>query len=524
MDAYPSTKLPPWGHQRTGWDIASRFDEYYFAFDMGCGKTKTAIDYCNGMNAKTVLIVCPKNVMDVWRDQFPIHSPVDFAPVIPVKGTIKSRANETARQINRMNGRPMFVVLNHEAFWRPPLGPVYVKGRMKTPGVLTGLTWDVIIYDEGHRLKAPAGKASWCATRLYGFSRRRLFLSGTPMPHGPMDIYAQYRALNPNIFPRTFTQFRRRYAVMGGFEGRQIIGYRNMDEFNAKVRSRMMVVRKEDVLDLPETMHEERVCDLSPACRRLYDELDREFVTRVGTGEIVATNALTKLLRLQQVAGGFAKLDDGREAVIDDSKLNTLRELLEDLPAREPVVIFCNFTNEIQRIRGMCEKLGRSTGELSGNANDLAAWQEGKFNVLAVQIKSGGVGIDLTRARYCVYFSVGFNRGDYDQSLARTHRPGQTKKVTYYHIIALGTVDRKVYRALKNRRRYRPGHPGRSSDETGGMNPADEIGRHNGPQQRRFHEQFDPLQIRGARSTHCQGRIRQSLVGGQGRVRGARFN
>ena len=65
---------------------------------------------------------------------------------------------------------------------------------------------------------------------------------------------------------------------------------------------------------------------------------------------------------------------------------------------------------------------------------------------------SGGLGIDLTRAKRAVYYSIGFSLGDYEQSLARVHTPGQAHPVTYYHLVAEGTVDRRVVNALTKRR------------------------------------------------------------------------
>ena len=76
----------------------------------------------------------------------------------------------------------------------------------------------------------------------------------------------------------------------------------------------------------------------------------------------------------------------------------------------------------------------------------------GEATVLAVQIQSGGEGIDLTRAAYCAYYSIGHSLGDYDQSLARIHRPGQTRPVVYYHLTASATVDVAVYDALDKKR------------------------------------------------------------------------
>ncbi|MFA5378725.1 MAG: helicase-related protein, partial [Dehalococcoidia bacterium] len=103
-------------------------------------------------------------------------------------------------------------------------------------------------------------------------------------------------------------------------------------------------------------------------------------------------------------------------------------------------------------IKAAVEESGRTYAELSGRGNDLQAWQEGKFDVIGVQIQAGGVGISLVRARYCVYYSMGYSLGDYEQSLARVHRPGQKQNVTYIHLVATGTVDEKVYKALQKRK------------------------------------------------------------------------
>ena len=90
---------------------------------------------------------------------------------------------------------------------------------------------------------------------------------------------------------------------------------------------------------------------------------------------------------------------------------------------------------------------------MSGEVKDL---DEARFpadkDVLAVQLQAGGVGIDLTRASIGVYYSMGFSLGDYQQSLARLHRPGQKYNVTFYHLVATSTVDQQVYKALQNRR------------------------------------------------------------------------
>jgi SNF2 family DNA or RNA helicase len=107
-----------------------------------------------------------------------------------------------------------------------------------------------------------------------------------------------------------------------------------------------------------------------------------------------------------------------------------------------------------QALLDEAERLLTRALELSGRRDQLKEWLEDKSNdkpILAVQIQAGGVGIDLTRSRYGIYYSLGFSLGDYLQSLARIHRPGQTRPVAYYHLLIRGTVDEIIMRALAAR-------------------------------------------------------------------------
>ena len=449
---YPVTKTAPWGHQEEAWNLAKDHEGFLMAHDMGAGKSKVAVDFCTGIGAKLVLILCPKSVIPVWPQQFDLHAGVAYTVLALNNGSVAAKANQArwALDLSRARGERLVIVVNYESAWRPPLGPSYnQKNRLINRGLLLSQKWDAVILDESHRIKSPGGKASWFCSRLRDQAVRRLCLTGTPMPHSPLDIYAQYRFLDPTIFGKSFQRFKMRYAVMGGFNNKQVVGFRNLEELHEKFFSRAHRVTKDEVLDLPPIMHEQRACTLSPKARRVYDDLNYEFVAQVETGEITVANALVKLLRLQQITGGYLPLDDGDGTVIDDSKLSLLADLFEDLPQAEPVVVFTRFRSEIQRIKVLAENLSRPAAELSGSRNELKEWQAGKFNVLVVQIRAGGLGVEFTRAQYVIYYSLGFSLGDYEQSLARAHRPGQKRKVTVYHLIARNTVDEQVYVALR---------------------------------------------------------------------------
>ena len=132
---------------------------------------------------------------------------------------------------------------------------------------------------------------------------------------------------------------------------------------------------------------------------------------------------------------------------IDVAKQSLLADILEDLD--EPMVVFCRFRHDLDTVHTVSHNLHRESLELSGRVNELKEWQEGKAPVLAVQIQAGGVGIDLTRARVAIYYSLGLSLGDHLQSLARLQRPGQTRTVAYYYLLADGTIDHKVFKALQ---------------------------------------------------------------------------
>jgi SNF2 family DNA or RNA helicase len=195
--------------------------------------------------------------------------------------------------------------------------------------------------------------------------------------------------------------------------------------------------------------------ELSPKVRRFYRTLEAEMTAEIEAGTVTAANALTKLLRLAQATGGYCRVDGTAGVTVIDgvpSKRLALQDRLEDLPETEPVAVFCRFRSDLDDVQAAARELGREYAEVSGERKDLERWQAGEATILGVQMQSGGVGIDLSRAAYAVYYSLGYSLGDYEQSLARLRRPGQTRCVRYYHLVCQGTVDEQVYAALRERR------------------------------------------------------------------------
>jgi SNF2 family DNA or RNA helicase len=408
--------------------------------DMGTGKSAMAVYTALVHGFQKTLIVCPLRVVQVWKPQFELHSAVPFvvAPLDDSFANVRAKRAEAERQMRlaQARGVPVAVVINFESVWRSPFAEWALRQR-----------WDLMIGDEIHRCKAPGGKASRFLARLGKVARYRIGMTGTPAPHGPLDLYGPLRAVAPAIFGWSFAAFRQRYAIMGGFQNHQVVGYRNLDELNRKFYSIAFRVTK-DVLDLPEEIEATYTCELGAEARQAYQALSKNLIAEVRTGIVTAANALVRLLRFAQLTGGFIRTDDGEQIQVDTAKMDLLRDVLEDLDAGEPVVVFCRFRNDLDIVHRVAADLGRGALEISGRRDDLRDWQAGAAPILAVQIQAGGVGIDLTRSRYAIYYSIGFSLGDFLQSKARIHRPGQQRTTEYIFLAAAQTVDEQILRAL----------------------------------------------------------------------------
>lgn len=440
-------KTDGWGHQVKAFNFADPKAGAMLAMGMGTGKSKVAVDLIVNKKAQRTIIVCPVSVLSVWRREFEKHSPIPLEILILDKGTVAKKTATAALFLERCKRLrlPCVIAINYESSWRP----AFCKWSL-------GQEWDIAILDESHRVKGHSTQVSKFVSQLGRISRFRLCLTGTPMPHSPLDLFGQFRFLDRGIYGTWFHHFRNRYAKLNPIFPGKVDAWLNQDELKKKFSLLAYRVTADEVLDLPPAMHHERRCRLSPSADAIYHKIEKELIADVGCGVVTATNALTRLLRLQQATSGYSVEDETKQEVeIDTEKRDTLVELLEDIGPEEPCVVFCRFRYDLHTVREAAEKLGRRYGELSGMSKDgldsMGCMTEG-VQILGVQIQSGGVGVDLTRARYAVYFSLGFSLGDYEQSLARVHRPGQTRPTHYYHLIASGTVDDVVYRALKARK------------------------------------------------------------------------
>lgn len=444
-----------WQNQEEAYQFAMSRPAAMLAMDMGTGKTRVAIDVAmNRTDVWRVLVVCPKAVLSVWPKELYKHAEVGrWSCYTRQPGKIADEAKRVKEFITPRGtpGVKRFVAINYDSVWRKELGETILK-----------VGFDMVVLDESHRAKAAGSKVSRFLALLGKRVKYRLCLSGTPMANSPLDVYGQYRFLDPTIYGTNYNAFMQEYAVMGGPEKRFVVGYKNQRQLNEKFQSiayQCSMANVSQRLKLPEQLPlTTREVELPAKDMRTLRELSKEFVAECSTGNaIVVNNVLTRALRMQQIAAGFCLTvsEPGAPAEAEDlntTKADALLDYLEDIGPQEKVVVFCQFKHDLNEIGVVAHKAGRDSYELSGAWNELEAWKTSVGGVLAVQIQAGAEGVDMTCSNHAVYFTLPHSLALYDQSKARLYRPGQTRPVSFVHLIAGGTIDELIYQSLMRKR------------------------------------------------------------------------
>lgn len=442
--------MPIWAHQedaiRWAWDRCAVLLHH----GMGSGKTRTTLEFVarkmKERGVSRILVCCPKAVIAAWGKQTGLWTE-GVRVLLLEKGTSKDKDGLITAAL--ADTSPLIVVVNYETVWR-------LKSVEK-------VRWDVIVHDEIHRLKSASGVTSRWAGKLCKANPQaiKIGLSGTLIPHSILDAWAIYRAVESPLCPTFGTSYTLHKATYAIYPPNQNfpVGWKNLPQAHAKLAATTHHVRSCDVLDLPPIQFIDVPANLEPAEAKLYREIEREFCAVCEQGTVTPANALVQLLRMQQICGGFVRFDEeghARQIAPKPAKAAALADMLEDLPPTEPIVVFCRFSSDIAAAKAVCAAAGRTVSELSGAVRELAEWQAGQTNVLVTQIQAGGIGIDLTRAAYCWFYSLGYSLAEYEQAVARLHRPGQEKKTVIYHLVATidgrSTVDGRVYEALRERK------------------------------------------------------------------------
>lgn len=337
-------------------------------------------------------------------------------------------------------------VVNYESTWR-------------MEAELMRYDADLVICDEGHKIKTHNTKQSKAVHKLGAKARYRMLLTGTLITNKAIDVFSQYKFLNPYIFGNSYYAFRNKYFDMTGYGRYTPVLKKSMaDELSARIHAIAFRTTKAECLDLPETTDIVRYVELEDSANRLYEDLVDYSYAELSKGEVTTTNVLVRLLRLSQLTGGFIGDDDGNPPQqVSTAKLDALRDILESAVAEDKkLVIIARFIPEIKAICQMLEKQFIKSSLIKGDVKDrdeqVARFQnDPEVRVFVGQIATAGLGITLTAASTMVFYSLDYSMSNFEQTKARIHRVGQQYPCTYLYLVAAGTVDEKVIQALRHK-------------------------------------------------------------------------
>jgi SNF2 family DNA or RNA helicase len=465
----PSTKEPMMPHQVKGCSELLFRKRYLLTFEMGCGKTLAVIGAAQELFKESkldlLLIIVPLSVFGSWERQFNRFCNVPFT-VMKFMGDREKRAErmedvEVLRVALRKK-RLIAGLINYEAI------------RLFADDLIR-LKPNMVAMDESTYLANRTAQMTKAARRVARSAEYATALTGTPIKNNVCDIFGQAQAVSSEFFGDDYWHYAREFALFGGFKNKEIVGSRNLKGLDWIMKKISLRVRKEDVLELPERTWDTRDIYLAGEQKEAYEKAEKDFYFAVeavkkhiadrGDEErsivtVLIKNALSRLLRCQQIASGHCKTDEG-ETILwpGNPKILELVNLVQEA-GEQRVVVFSRFVEDLLQGQIALREAGFQAEVYYGDVKqkdrqrieDEFLKDESPLKVVLAQVKTGGFGVDFSKASICIFFNNWFSWSVRDQAESRLHRLGQTRKVTIYDLIGKGTVDEVVLETVLSKK------------------------------------------------------------------------
>lgn len=471
-------KTEPYKHQAVILEETRDFEMFALFWEMGVAKTKVVLDtighlFCEG-KINGALIVGPKAVAPNWvNDEMPLHlgCPARVFLWDTSKATNKGYREKLDEFLATPDNELAILVMSYDAMMTErKKGAVrgLMKGKEAAKRLLTERSC-LFALDESARIKNPDSKRTKRILAAGAHAPYRRVLTGTPVPNSPFDVYSQLKFLDPDVWKRmgcgTFAAFKTMFGVWiehtrndNGQPFKQLVDYQNLAILSTVVDRMGSRLLLDDTMDLPPRLYEKRTFVMSTAQRQLYDELKREFLVWLDNGEMItAPLAITRMLRLQQVTSGYCPTDDGGMLLFEPNpRLICLMDTIEDVPHQ--AIIWAKFQQDIDQIEAALIAKKKTVvvydGRVSQTDREIRreAFKAGDAQFFLANPAAAGEGLTLHMAKTAIYYNTTYKLGDRLQSEGRPHRAGMDdKSVTYIDIIAQGTIDAVILRALRTK-------------------------------------------------------------------------
>ena len=455
-------KTKPYAHQLKALEMSWDKKAFAYFMEMGTGKSKVLIDNISMLYDKGkingALIIAPKGVYKNWySSEIPTHMPDHIEKeAVLWQAAITKKQQDLLDTLFKTGTDLHILLMNVEAF-STKKGVDFAAKFLNSHECLMAI-------DESTTIKNPEAKRTKNIVKLGEHVKYKRILTGSPVTKSPLDLYKQCEFLDTWLLDHSsYYTFRTRYAVMktANFGGRsvQIVsGYKNLGELSDKLKNFSYRVLKDDCLDLPAKTFMKRIVTLTPDQKRLYEQMKKQALAILNGKMTTTVNALTQLMRLQQITCGYFKADDGTTQEIPNNRLDELVDVTNEMEGK--VVIWAHWQSDVTNIIkalvkeygvGCCVDYYGLTPNEERQENIKKFQDDPNVRFFIGTPATGGYGITLTAASNMIYYSNGYDLEKRQQSEARIDRIGQTKPMTYIDIIAEDTVDERIVKALRKK-------------------------------------------------------------------------
>lgn len=410
--------------------------------DMGLGKTVITLTALHDLKynrfaMRRALVIAPKKVAeDTWQTEAAKWNHLSQLRVVSVMGTATQRV--MAMQQN---------------------ADVYVINRDNTQWLVDhyghGWPFDVVVLDESSSFKNHQAKRFKALKAIRHKINRIIELTGTPNPHGLMDLWAQVYLLDGGKrLGRTISVYRDMYFVPDKRNRTTIFSYAPKPGADQAIYDSIsdicISMKAADYLDLPEIIYEDIPVVLDGAAARAYKQLAREAVLEVDEETITANNAAALSGKLLQLCNGAVYDENHNVLPVHDCKIEAFMEVVEQLGGQHALVCYY-FNHDRDRLLAALSKTNLRV-RVYKDIQDKNDWNAGKIDLLLVHPASCGYGLNLQDGgHHIIWFGLTWNLEEYQQTNKRLHRQGQTHPVIVHHLVVKGGRDEDVINSLASK-------------------------------------------------------------------------
>jgi len=439
----------PFKNQKIGLQWTNKFDAHALFWEMGTGKTRTGIEtYINKRNKGEVtkcLVICPVSMLQKWIEE--VHKWSEYSGVA-LAGTKEQKKELLEEDWD-------FYSINYESV-------TTLKEELleKIDG-----SW-LLIADEFTKIKNPGARRTKSLLEIALKTPYKMMLSGVPVTQGPHDLFAPFLFLDDGkTFGYNYDNFIQEYFWRSGYRMQPKHGaLEKISDLSFKKGTRF---RKNECIDIPAKSYDHRIITLTPYMKEKYDEMVRWAITQIEaqqevSGAVKAPIILTQLLRLSQITSGFVVDETGKIVDFEDQpKIEALKELIEEMDLNtQKFIVWARFQHDVEKIVRAIWEMDIGVVELYGDTRpeirtkNVKAFQtDASVKALVGTAATGGFGIDLIQGTNVIYYSNSYSLEQRLQSEDRSHRAGQTEKVTYIDLLAEKTIDVSIYKILRAKKK-----------------------------------------------------------------------